>query len=158
MSRPMSPVELVRLFTYVYEHHNVGSSSDGGKIVKYVDPHFDNRTGDIFSVGFRGYGCKHTIYTSNEQVYNPRSLYDRCIQFLETPYDSIPQFVVGDTVRLEGGEYMTVSQVDSATCQVQCQWFDDRTRHEQWFDFCDVIKVTEKEVEKLKKQYYTSSS
>jgi uncharacterized protein YodC (DUF2158 family) len=155
----MTPEELILLLAYVKEHHNVHNNMENVRIVKYVDPHFDNRTGDIFSIGFRGFGWKRSIYTSNEQVVNPKSLYDRCIQFLQTPYGTpISKFEKGDTVKIQSGEYMTVCSVNTYTDKVYCQWFDSRTVYEQWFDSCELIKVPLKEVEKLKKALHTSSS
>ena len=151
MSRSMTTDELVTLFEYVRNNHNVPNSDVSSKVVKYLDPHFDNRTGDIFSIQIRGYGWKYSLYTSNEEVDNPKSLFDRCIEFLNTPFDApIPRFIVGEVVRLEGGEMMTIKEVNNPTNQVLCQWFEGRTINEQWFDYCDVIKVDDEELEKLK--------
>lgn len=55
-----------------------------GPTIKYIDPHIDCRDGSCFSITFRKYGSEQVFSTTNENIENPNSLYDRCMKFLTT--------------------------------------------------------------------------
>lgn len=86
MSKPMSPGELVSLLRKVSLEHNPirGCSNPNFRPVKYVDPVFDNRTCEVFSVKIRGFGYEDKLFhVCNEQRELLDSLYDRVIHWLE---------------------------------------------------------------------------
>lgn len=55
MSQPMSFSQTGQLLKLIYEQHSPFVSGNG-RIVKYVDPHIDMRTGHCFALTLRGYG------------------------------------------------------------------------------------------------------
>lgn len=83
-SKAMTVVQLGSLLTKVYMEHNViRAVRPGFRRIKYVNPVFDNRTGDVFSVTFRWFGGELCLHVCNEQRDLPDSLYDRCVYWLE---------------------------------------------------------------------------
>lgn len=55
-----------------------------GLMVKYVDPHIDMRTSEVFSITFRLYGGHDIqLHVCNEAREIPESLYDRCMATLD---------------------------------------------------------------------------
>lgn len=83
MSRPMSFKEAGALISMIYQEHSPIEAVRGTRIVKYIDPHFDMRTGHCFSITLRGYGWEQTFHTQNECRDLPESLYDRVVKFLK---------------------------------------------------------------------------
>lgn len=68
---------------YVYHHHSPFYARSGSRIIKYVDPHVDMRTGECFSITFRTYGEDRSFYTTNEfRDAEVIPLYNRCMQWL----------------------------------------------------------------------------
>lgn len=86
MSAPMTFGEFRHLMIHIDLEHSVIRHCPQGKQVKYVDPHFDMRTGTCFAIKFRGFGWEHVLHTQNEEIDNPLSLYERCMEFLDSPY------------------------------------------------------------------------
>lgn len=80
MSQTMHVRKFIELLNHIKKEHSFG---DKGKTVKYIDPHFDNRTGDCFSVTFRGYGWDKTLHCVNECRDLEKSLFERCMEFLD---------------------------------------------------------------------------
>ena len=83
MSKNMSIDELRILMNYVYHHHSPFYAKPGTRIVKYVDPHVDMRTGECFSITFRTYGEDRSFYTTNE-FRDAEPLYTRIMHWLVT--------------------------------------------------------------------------
>ena len=77
--------EAHKLLRHILEFHSPFTAQRGIRIVKYVDPHFDMRTGHCFAVKLRGYGWEELFHTKNECRDLPDSLYTRVINFLSTP-------------------------------------------------------------------------
>lgn len=82
----MTIAQLVELIEHVQSHHTIMADNRHGKHVKYIDPHIDMRTNDVFSVQFRGYGWTHSIHIVNECRDLPESLFDRCMAFLDADW------------------------------------------------------------------------
>lgn len=82
MSEPMNMQQTGDLLKLILNEHSMLSCKRGARIVKYVDPHFDMRTGHCFSLTLRGYGWEEHFHTQNECSDLPQSLYDRVIAFL----------------------------------------------------------------------------
>lgn len=82
MSRSMTMQELGDIIKLTKKEHCPFTANRCKKIVKYIDPVIDNRDGTCFVIKFRGYGWEETLYTQNDQINNPKSLYERCIDFL----------------------------------------------------------------------------
>ena len=83
MSAAMSMTQLGEVIKHA-RTNNSPMYGSGGPVVKYVDPHIDNRTGDCFSITFRGYGGEQAFYIMNEHRDNPKSLFERCMTYLNT--------------------------------------------------------------------------
>lgn len=77
--------EAHELLRHILQFHSPFTAQRGVRIVKYVDPHFDMRTGHCFAVKLRGYGWEQFFHTQNECRDLPESLYTRVINFLNTP-------------------------------------------------------------------------
>lgn len=87
MNKNMTLIDLANLLNYIYMYHSPLSSlaaRSGRRTVKYVDPHIDMRTGECFSVTFRTYGGEFNFYTTNEERDNPKSLFQRCMDWLNS--------------------------------------------------------------------------
>ena len=87
MSQPMTFHEAHELLTHIHQFHSPFSANRTRRIVKYVVPRFDMRTGHCFAIKLRGYGWEETFHTQNECRNLPKSLYERVIEFLnkDTP-------------------------------------------------------------------------
>lgn len=89
VSRAMTFPEFRHLMQHIdMEHSVIRCCPAGNKKVKYVDPHFDMRTGTCFAITFRGFGWDKVLHTQNEEIDNPKSLYDRCMDFLDGKEES----------------------------------------------------------------------
>lgn len=84
MSQAMSFTALKTLLIYVQQNHSPFNVRSGKRIIKYVDPHIDMRTAECFSITFRTYGGEFSFYTTNEFRDDPKSLFDRCIEWLNS--------------------------------------------------------------------------
>lgn len=84
MSEPMTFQETGELLRHILQHHSPFTAKGGVRIVKYVDPHFDMRTGHCFAVKLRGYGWEKFFHTQNECRDLPESLLTRILHFLNT--------------------------------------------------------------------------
>lgn len=82
MSQPMTFQEAGELLTHIRDFHSPFSANRTRKVVKYVDPHFDMRTGHCFAIKLRGYGWEETFHTQNECRDLPESLRARVLAFL----------------------------------------------------------------------------
>jgi len=84
MSRPMTLAELHNVLTRA-EVYNGPFSRNPTKTVKYIYPSIDLRDGKCFAVRFDGYGRSFVLHCANEFREVPESLYERCLEFLNTP-------------------------------------------------------------------------
>lgn len=71
------------LLKLIRDRHSPFAPGSGHRSVKYVDPHFDMRTGHCFALTLRGYGWEKHFHTQNECRDLPESLYERVVAFLE---------------------------------------------------------------------------
>jgi hypothetical protein len=84
MSKNMTLIDLANLLNYIRMYHSPFAANSGRRVVKYVDPHIDMRTGVCFSITFRTYGGEFNFYTTNEERDNPKSLFERCMDWLNS--------------------------------------------------------------------------
>ena len=82
MSKSMTMTELGDVIKHLRKNNSPFDGARGRPVVKYVDPHIDNRDGMCFSITFRGFGTEHNFTVTNEHINNNKSLYDRCICYL----------------------------------------------------------------------------
>lgn len=85
MSAPMDFQQAGDLLKLIREEHSPFTGVRTGRRVKYVDPHFDMRTGHCFALTLRGYGWERFFHTQNECRDLPESLFDRVVAFLKEP-------------------------------------------------------------------------
>lgn len=83
-NKDMTLIDLANLLNYVHMYHSPFAAGSGRKVVKYVDPHIDMRTGECFSITFRTYGGEFNFYTTNEERNNLKSLLQRCMDWLDS--------------------------------------------------------------------------
>lgn len=83
MSAPMNFQQAGDLLKLIRDEHSPLTAKPGARLVKYVDPHFDMRTGHCFSLKLRGYGWEQVFHTQNECRDLPEPLYDRVVAFLK---------------------------------------------------------------------------
>jgi hypothetical protein len=81
MSEPMSFKEFEEMVKHIEQEHSPLSWANG-KVVKYIDPHFDMRDKKVFSVTFRGFGWEKNFNCANENRELKDSLFKRCMDFL----------------------------------------------------------------------------
>ena len=84
MSEAMTLTQLGDVIKHARQHNSPFSPRSSCPVVKYIDPHIDNRDGRCFSIVFRGYGTEQAFYVTNEHRDNPKSLYDRCMTYLQS--------------------------------------------------------------------------
>lgn len=84
MSANMNLYQLSNLLDFIYDNNSPLNARSGRRVVKYVDPHIDMRDGMCFSVTFRTYSGYINFNTTNENRDDPKSLYDRCIEWLNS--------------------------------------------------------------------------
>lgn len=84
MSANMDLYSLHKLLAFIRENNSPFTTSKGRRVVKYVDPHIDMRDGMCFSITFRTYSGHVNFNTTNENRDDPKSLYDRCIDWLNS--------------------------------------------------------------------------
>lgn len=84
MSANMTLIDLANLLEYVYTWYSPLAARSGRRVVKYVDPHIDMRTGECFSVTFRTYSGYVNFNTTNENRDDPKSLFARCLEWLNS--------------------------------------------------------------------------
>lgn len=82
MSASMTMQELGDIIKHAYVN-NSPLNSKIGPTVKYIDPCIDNRDGRCFAVTFRGFGDGVQFHTVNEQRSNSKSLFQRCMTYLD---------------------------------------------------------------------------
>ena len=80
----MNLVTLANLLDFIQMYHSPLAARSGRKVVKYVDPHIDMRDGMCFSITCRTYSGYINFNTTNENRDDPKSLYDRCIERLNS--------------------------------------------------------------------------
>ena len=84
MNKDMTLTDLANLLNYIRMYRSPFTAPSGRKVVKYVDPHIDMRTGVCFAITFRTYGGEFNFYTTNEERDNPKSLFERCMDWLNS--------------------------------------------------------------------------
>ena len=84
MSASMNFYQLSNLLDYIHDNNSPLTARSGRRVVKYVDPHIDMRDGMCFSITFRTYSGNVNFNTTNENRDDPKSLYDRCIDWLNS--------------------------------------------------------------------------
>jgi hypothetical protein len=84
MNKDMTLTDLANLLNYIRMYHSPFTAPSGRRVVKYVDPHIDMRTGVCFAITFRTYGGEFNFYTTNEERDNPKSLFERCMDWLNS--------------------------------------------------------------------------
>ena len=83
MSKAMTMQELGELLRHVQAEHSF-CKNNGGRHVKYIDPHLDTRDWMCFSISFRLFGNEPvTFHTQNECRDLPESLFERCMKWLD---------------------------------------------------------------------------
>lgn len=82
MSANMTLIDLANLLNFIRMYHSPFAAGSGRRMVKYVDPHIDMRTGECFSITFRTYGGEFNFNTTNENRDNPKNLFQRCMNWL----------------------------------------------------------------------------
>ena len=87
MSRPLTLDEFNKLITIIQDGYCFSGKNWNPKkvTIKYVTPVFDMRTNTFYCITFEMYGYSHTIHCVNEYKDLEQSLFDRCIEFLNTP-------------------------------------------------------------------------
>lgn len=73
MSQPMTFHEAHELLTHIRQFHSPFSANRTRRFVKYVDPHFDIRTGRCFAIKLRGMAGKKP-FTLRTNAENYQSL------------------------------------------------------------------------------------
>ncbi len=87
MSEVMSFEKFMELVEHIKKDHSVYAAGMEGKTIKYINPIFDMRGNEIFSITFRGFGWEHNLNCINENRDLSDSLFDRCMAFLDShPY------------------------------------------------------------------------
>lgn len=84
MSANMTLIDLANLLDFIYSYHSPFTAGSGRRMVKYADPHIDMRTGECFSITFRTYGGEFNFNTTNENRDNPKNLFQRCMDWLDS--------------------------------------------------------------------------
>lgn len=84
MSANMTLIDLANLLDFIYSYHSPFTAGSRRRMVKYVDPHIDMRTGECFSITFRTYGGEFNFNTTNENRDNPKNLFQRCMDWLDS--------------------------------------------------------------------------
>jgi hypothetical protein len=91
MSAPMSFQEFATLITYIANRNSPFRSPYPRPSIKYVDPVFDMRTNSVFAITLRGFGSEDKVFhTQNECRDLPESLYERVMNYLDTPVVTLP--------------------------------------------------------------------
>jgi hypothetical protein len=84
MSANMDLYSLHKLLAFIRENNSPFTARSGRRIVKYVDPHIDMRDGMCFSITFRTYSGYVNFNTTNENRDYPKSLFNRCVEWLNS--------------------------------------------------------------------------
>jgi hypothetical protein len=86
MSAAMTFTEFGNIVKYIRNNNTSTNMLDRTcPVIKYIDPHLDMRTNDVFSIMFRGFGWERRFHCVNECRDLPESLHDRIMTFLTTP-------------------------------------------------------------------------
>lgn len=80
----MSMTELGDLLKHISEEHSPFGCRRG-KTVKYVDPHIDMRDFKCFSITLRSFSYEKHFHTQNECRDLEKSLFNRVMEWLDTP-------------------------------------------------------------------------
>lgn len=83
MSLAMTFNEFAILVNFVKNKRSPYAKGLLARHVKYIDPHFDMRTNDVFSITFRGFGDERQFHVCNECRDIKESLFERCMSWLE---------------------------------------------------------------------------
>jgi len=86
MNKDMTLIDLSNLLNYIFMYNSPfgEGTRSSRRIVKYVDPHIDMRSGVCFAITFRTYSGEFKFYTTNEERDNPKSLFERCMDWLNS--------------------------------------------------------------------------
>ena len=82
MSAAMTMKELGDLLNHIKSDHSFCMNKNG-RHVKYVDPKIDTRDWMCFAITFRLFGEPVLFHTQNECRDLPKSLYERCMEWLD---------------------------------------------------------------------------
>ena len=82
-TRPMSIAEVSDLQHYIQQNNRFCQGNPARRSVKYVVFSYDTREGCVHSVTFRGGFAETSIHCSNEARFAKKSLFDRCIAWLD---------------------------------------------------------------------------
>jgi hypothetical protein len=74
--------ELETLLKHIRLDHSF-CNNHNGRFVKYIDPKIDTRDWMCFAIVFRGGGNEVVFHTQNECRDLPKSLYERCMTWLD---------------------------------------------------------------------------
>jgi len=87
MSQPMTLDEFNKLIAIIQDKYCFSGKNckPENVAIKYVTPIFDTRTNTFYCITFEMYGHKHTLHCVNDYRDLEQSLFDRCIDFLNTP-------------------------------------------------------------------------
>ena len=87
MSQPMTLDEFNKLIAIIQDKHCFTSKNFKSEnvAIKYVKPIFDMRTNEFYCITFEMYGHNKTLHCVNDCRDLEQSLFDRCIEFLNTP-------------------------------------------------------------------------
>lgn len=86
MSKPMDFTEFAKVINHVKDNNSPFKARVFPKpVVKYIDPVFDMRSNQVFSITFRGFGGgDYNFHCQNEKRALNETLYERCMEFLMT--------------------------------------------------------------------------
>lgn len=83
VNKAMTVAQLVELIDYIQKNHAWGHCRFGkGAWIKYIDPHYDFRGGEVFAIQFRGLHDA-SFYITNE-FRDAAPLYDRIMEWLKS--------------------------------------------------------------------------
>ena len=84
MAKALLISELGELLNYVHTHHSpFRKTNQRLRTVKYVDPHIDMRTGEVFSIEFRGFFEDKVFTVVNEGRFHPDPLLTQIMSWLQ---------------------------------------------------------------------------
>lgn len=84
MSKVLSFQEFAEIVNYISAERSMVSGNYKFPLIKYIDPTFDMRTNSVFNVKFRG-GYNKEFSSTNENRYLKETMYERIMQWLNTP-------------------------------------------------------------------------
>lgn len=84
MAKALSFQELHELLNYVKQNHSpFRKTIQRVRTITYVDPHIDMRTGEVFSIEFRGFFEDKVFTVVNEGRFHPDPLLTQIMSWLQ---------------------------------------------------------------------------